>query len=99
MKWTSLRQFVDFLAEKNEIVFIREEVDPVLEIAEIADRVMKAEGPALYFEKVKGSPYPLVINLYGSYRRMSWALGVEDLEEHPKRLKELLTTQAPTGFW
>ncbi|MCE9625257.1 MAG: menaquinone biosynthesis decarboxylase [Deltaproteobacteria bacterium] len=99
MKWTSLRQFVDFLAQKNEIVFIREEVDPILEIAEIADRVMKAEGPALYFEKVKGSPYPLVINLYGSYRRMSWALGVEDLEEHPKRLKELLTTQPPSGFW
>jgi len=99
MKWTSLRQFVDFLAAKGELVTIREEVDPALEIAEIADRVMKAEGPALLFEKVKGSPFPLAINLYGSRRRMSWALGVEDLEEIPRRLRELLTTQPPEGFW
>ncbi|MCC6274149.1 MAG: menaquinone biosynthesis decarboxylase [Deltaproteobacteria bacterium] len=99
MKWSSLRQFIDFLASKGELVTIREEVDPVLEIAEIADRVMKAEGPALLFEKVKGSPFPLAINLYGSRRRMSWALGVEDLEEIPRRLKALLTTQPPEGFW
>jgi len=65
MKWNSLRHFVEFLKDKNEIVFIREEMDPVLEIAEIADRVMKREGPALYFEKVKGSQFPLLINLYG----------------------------------
>lgn len=99
MKWNSLRHFVEFLKDKNELVFVREEVDPLLEITEIADRVMKSEGPALYFEKIKGSPYPVLINLYGSYRRMSWALGVEDLEEHPKRLKELLSTQAPQSFW
>jgi len=99
MKWNSLRHFVDFLKDKKEIVFISEEVDPELEIAEIADRVMKAEGPALYFEKVKGSQFPLVINLYGSKRRMSWSLGVEDLEEHSKHLKGLLTTQPPQSFW
>jgi len=99
MKWTSLRHFLDFLRDKNELVVVREEVDPILEIAEIADRVMKAEGPALLFEKVKGSAFPLAINVYGSRRRMGWALGVEDLEEIPRRLKELLTTQPPTGFW
>src|SRR5262249_7383829 len=99
MRWTSLGQFIQFLKEKNEIVFIREEVDPVLEIAEIADRLMKAEGPALYLEKVRGSRFPVVINLYGSRQRMSWALGVEDLEATAHRLKALLTTQAPEGFW
>ncbi|HCU24958.1 MAG TPA: menaquinone biosynthesis decarboxylase [Deltaproteobacteria bacterium] len=99
MKWTSLRRFLDFLREKNELVTIREPVDPQLEIAEIADRVMKSEGPALLFTHVKGSLFPLAINVYGSRRRMSWALGVEDLEEIPQRLQELLTTQPPAGFW
>lgn len=99
MKWKSLREFVEFLKERGELVVISEEVDPVLEITEIADRVMKAEGPALLFEKVKGSEFPLVINLYGSYRRMSWALGVEDMEEHATHLREMINTQPPAGFW
>ncbi|MFO1462345.1 MAG: menaquinone biosynthesis decarboxylase [bacterium] len=99
MKWSSLRHFLEFLRERGELVTVREPVDPELEIAEIADRVMKAEGPALLFENVKGSAFPVAINVYGSRRRMSWALGVEDLEEQPQRLKELLTTQPPAGFW
>ncbi|MDX1386373.1 MAG: menaquinone biosynthesis decarboxylase, partial [bacterium] len=99
MKWKSLRNFMELLKDRREIHFLSEEVDPVLEITEISDRVMKAGGPALYFENVKGSEFPLVINLYGSYRRMSWALGVEDLEEHSKRLKDLLNTQPPESFW
>ena len=99
LQWKSLRQFLEYLREKGELVTIHEMVDPVLELAEIADRVMKAEGPALLFDNVLGSPFPVAINVYGSRRRMSWALGVEDLEEHPRRLKELLTTQPPTGFW
>jgi 4-hydroxy-3-polyprenylbenzoate decarboxylase len=90
---------VEFLRERNEIIFISEEVDPVLEIAEIADRTVKVGGPALYFERPKGGEFPVVINLYGSYRRMSWALGVEDLEEHARRLRELFHTQPPSGFW
>lgn len=99
MKWNSLRHFVDFLKDRHEVVFIEEEVDPVLVIPEIADRVMKARGPALYFQNPKGSPFPLLINLYGSYKRMSWALGVEDMEEHAERLKNILQTQPPTSFW
>lgn len=99
MKWNSLRHFVEFLQDRREIAFIKEEFDPVLEITEIADRVMKRGGPALYFENVKGSEFPLVINLFGSYRRMSWALGVEDLEEQARRLREILQTQPPQGWW
>lgn len=99
MNWKSLRHFVEFLKDRKEIVFISEEVDPVLEITEIADRVMKARGPALFFENVKGSEFPLIINLYGSYQRMSWALGADDMEEHAARLKEILNTQPPETFW
>lgn len=99
MKWKSLRNFLEFLKDRRELQIITQEVDPILEITEIADRVMKAGGPALYFENVRGSEYPLLINLYGSYRRMSWALGVEDLEEHAQHLKELLNTQPPQSFW
>ncbi len=96
---TSLQDFISFLEQKKQLVRIREEIDPVLEIAEIADRAVKQNGPALLFENVKGSAFPVLINLYGSYQRMSWALGVEDMEEHPKRLRELLKTHPPQSFW
>ncbi len=99
MKWNSLRHFVEFLRDKKEIVMISEEIDPVLEITEITDRVSKQGGPALFFEKPKGSSFPLVINLYGSKKRMSWALGTEDFEEHASRLRQTLNTQPPQTFW
>ena len=54
---------------------ITREIDPVLEVSEIAQRVMRAGGPALLFEQVKGSRFPLLINTYATRRRMSWALG------------------------
>ena len=56
----SLQEFINFLESKNELVRIKEECDPVLEITEIADRVMKKGGPALLFEKVKNSPFPQI---------------------------------------
>ncbi|MFO1520089.1 MAG: menaquinone biosynthesis decarboxylase [bacterium] len=95
----SLQDFVRFLEERKELVRIREAVDPNLEIAEIADRVMKKGGPALLFENVKGSEFPVLINAFGSWKRMAWALGAEDVEEHAQRLKELLKTQPPHSFW
>ena len=60
---------------------------------------MKKGGPALFFEKVKGSNFPLLINLYGSRKRMSWALGVEDFEEQSNRLKTTLKMEPPHSFW
>jgi 4-hydroxy-3-polyprenylbenzoate decarboxylase len=98
-RFSSLQNFVEFLEDRHELVRIREEVDPVLEISEITDRVTKKGGPALLFEKVKGSEFPVLINTYGSYRRMSWALGVENLEEHAERLRSLLKTHPPQSFW
>ncbi|MBX3193129.1 MAG: menaquinone biosynthesis decarboxylase [Labilithrix sp.] len=97
MAYDGLRAFVDALAREREgeLVRIQRRVDPHLEIAEIADRTMKAGGPALLFEDVAGSRFPLLINAYGSRRRMSRALGVSDLEEHARAIAELVHTRAP----
>jgi 4-hydroxy-3-polyprenylbenzoate decarboxylase len=101
MAYDGLRAFVETLereasvAGMAELVRIQREVDPYLEIAEIADRVMKSGGPALLFENVKGSRFPLLINAYGSRRRMSRALGVDDLEEHARTIEQLVHTRAP----
>jgi 4-hydroxy-3-polyprenylbenzoate decarboxylase len=95
MAYDGLRAFVETLERENELVRVRREVDPNLELAEIADRTMKAGGPALLFENVRGSRFPLLINAYGSRRRMSRALGVEDLEQHAKAIEALVHTRAP----
>ncbi|MCL2725888.1 MAG: menaquinone biosynthesis decarboxylase [Polyangiaceae bacterium] len=95
MAYDGLRAFVSVLERQGELVRIAREVDPYLELAEIADRTMKASGPALLFENVKGSRFPLLINAYGSRRRMSLALGVEDLEEHACKIADLVHARAP----
>ncbi|MEN6500255.1 MAG: menaquinone biosynthesis decarboxylase, partial [Rectinema sp.] len=72
MAYSGLREFISFLDSKGELARISVEVDPILEITEIADRVMKEGGPALLFEHVRGSAWPLLINAYGSEKRMAW---------------------------
>jgi len=71
----SLRTFLDLLTRENEIVTIKAEVDPYLELAEIHRRVISAGGPALLFERVKGSRYPVVTNMFGTERRIDLAFG------------------------
>lgn len=71
----SLRTFLDRLTRENEIVTIKAEVDPYLELAEIHRRVISDGGPALLFERVKGSRYPVVTNLFGTERRIDLAFG------------------------
>src|SRR5918998_4205758 len=71
----SLRTFLDLLNRENEIVTIKAEVDPYLELAEIHRRVIAEGGPALLFERVKGSRYPVVTNLFGTARRIDLAFG------------------------
>ena len=90
MIFSDLREFIGFLEDKKELVRIKTEVDPILEVTEITDRISKKGGPALLFEKVKGSEMPLVINLFGSYDRMSWALGMDDFNAMPQRFSSLL---------
>ena len=71
----SLRSFLDTLTRENQIVTIKSEVDPYLEIAEIHRRVIAEGGPALLFKHVKGSRFPVVTNLFGTERRIELAFG------------------------
>jgi 4-hydroxy-3-polyprenylbenzoate decarboxylase len=95
MAYDGMNAFVRALEEKGSLVRIRREVDPYLEVAAIADRAMKSHGPALLFERVRGSRFPLLINAYGSRERMSLALGVDDLEQHARGIEELVKMKAP----
>jgi 4-hydroxy-3-polyprenylbenzoate decarboxylase len=73
-------KFLEALESRRDLVRVQFPVDPYLEITEIADRVMKRGGPALLFEKVKGSSFPLAINCFGSQERIKLALGINRLE-------------------
>jgi len=90
-----LKGFISLLESKGELVRVREKVSYNLEIAEITDRVSKSNGPALFFENVENSDFPVVTNLFGSYKRMAWALGVEEIEDVPKRIEKLLSQKPP----
>jgi 4-hydroxy-3-polyprenylbenzoate decarboxylase len=96
--YRDLRAFIERLEREGELKRIGVEVDPVLEITEIADRSTKAGGPALLFEKPKGSRVPLLINALGSERRMNLALEVSALEEVADRIKGMLDFQSPQGL-
>ena len=98
MVCNDLREFIEFLENKKELVRIKSEVDPILEVTEITDRISKKQGPALLFEKVKGSPYPIAINLFGSYQRMAWALGLNDFGEIGQQFASLLKTDPDMKF-
>jgi 4-hydroxy-3-polyprenylbenzoate decarboxylase len=93
-----LRDWIALLESENELVRVQAEVDPHLEITEITDRVVKAGGPALLFESVIGASHPLLINQFGTERRMCLALGVESLDEAGSKLGEVLEMQPPQGL-
>jgi 4-hydroxy-3-polyprenylbenzoate decarboxylase len=92
-----LRDWIALLEREGELVRIAAEADPELEITEIADRAMKAGGPALLFEHPKGSTLPLLINQFGTERRICLAFGVETLDEAATRISSLLELQPPRG--
>lgn len=96
MAYKDLREFLKLLEQKGLLKRINSEVDPILEISEITDRMCKSQrgGKALFFEKVKGSQYPVVTNIFGSFERMGLALEVEKLDDIAGRIEELLN-QAP----
>ncbi|HKW90001.1 MAG TPA: menaquinone biosynthesis decarboxylase [Candidatus Acidoferrales bacterium] len=98
MAYRDLREFLSRLEREGELHRITAEVDPVLEITEITDRVTKAGGPALLFEHPKGSRVPVVINLLGSQRRMNLALEVSDIEDVAQRVRSFLDVETPQGF-
>jgi 4-hydroxy-3-polyprenylbenzoate decarboxylase len=90
MAYKDLQDFIRKLDSEGELCRISKEVDPYLEITEITDRVSKAGGPALLFEHVKGSDYPVLINAMGSERRMALALGVDNLSAKQKKIADLI---------
>jgi 4-hydroxy-3-polyprenylbenzoate decarboxylase len=98
MAYRDLRQFMAALDARGLLKRVKAEVDPELEIAEINDRVVKSGGPALLFENCKGSKFPCVVNLFGSFERMRMALEVEDLDDVGKGMLEFLEPEIPASF-
>lgn len=100
MAYSDFQDFLARLEREGELRRIKQEVDPYLEITEISDRVMKMDsgGPALLFEHPKGSNFPLAINVFGSRKRMSMALGVTDLEDIACEIESLLKPEVPSGL-
>ncbi|HET8636194.1 MAG TPA: menaquinone biosynthesis decarboxylase, partial [Acidobacteriaceae bacterium] len=110
MAYDDLREWIKALEKAGELKRVREEVDPVLEMAEITDRASKSGakgagkgrepgGPALLFENVKGyAGATVLMNQFGSERRMKLALGVDSLDEVAGRIRALLEVKSPEGL-
>ncbi|MDI6800307.1 MAG: menaquinone biosynthesis decarboxylase [Actinomycetota bacterium] len=97
MAFKDLREFIKFLEERGELKRVSATVDPILEMTEIVDRISKASGPAVLFEKAKGSKMPVLMNAFGTTARMAWALGVDNLDEVGERVRKLTSFGSPTG--
>jgi 4-hydroxy-3-polyprenylbenzoate decarboxylase len=93
-----LRAWIKLLEREGELVRVGTEVDPDLEITEITDRTVKAGGPALLFENVKGSEHPLLINQFGTERRMCLALDAPSLDAVAEKVSDVLEMQPPEGL-
>ncbi|GAB3025127.1 4-hydroxy-3-polyprenylbenzoate decarboxylase [Bowmanella dokdonensis] len=101
MKYKDLRDFVAQLEKAGELKRVTMEIDPVLEMTEIADRTLRAGGPAILFENPKGFDMPVLANLFGTPRRVAMGMGqesVESLREVGKLLAYLKEPDPPKGF-
>jgi 4-hydroxy-3-polyprenylbenzoate decarboxylase len=101
MKYQDLRDFITQLEKRGLLKRIRQEVDPALEMTEICDRTLRAGGPALLFENVKGSEFPVLGNLFGTTERVALGMGeesVEALREVGKLLAFLKEPEPPKGM-
>lgn len=97
----NLREFIWLLEQRGQLARVTQPISPYLEITEITDRVCKGpadRNKALLFEHAQGSDIPVLINAFGSAQRMSWALGVERLEELTQRLTRLLDLRPPQSL-
>ena len=90
MRFIDIREFIQFLESKGELVRVKTPVSNDLEITEITDRVVKAGGPALLFENVVGYDIPVLINIYGSSQRIAWALGGDHIDHLGNRIRKML---------
>lgn len=102
MDYRDLRDFMAKLEQLGELRRITLEVDPRLEMTEVADRTLRAGGPALLFENPKGHRIPVLANLFGTPRRVALGMGeesVEALREVGKLLAFLKEPEPPKGLW
>ena len=101
MQYKDLRDFIEKLESMGELKRVSMEVDPNLEMTEICDRTLRAGGPAILFENVKGHSVPVLGNLFGTTRRVALAMGKEDLtglRELGELLAFLKEPTPPAGF-
>ena len=101
MKYDDLRDFIAQLEKQGELKRIKAEVSTHLEMTEICDRVLRAEGPALLFENVKGHNMPVLANLFGTPKRVAMGMGadsIDALREIGKLLSYLKEPEPPKGL-
>ena len=89
MKYSDLREFIAQLEANGDLKRIKAEVSPRLEMTEICDRVLRAGGPALLFERPAGHDIPVLANLFGAVRRVAAAMGVAKGQENRSALREI----------
>ncbi len=101
MPFRDLQEFVRYLESTGQLKRVRAEVDPVLEVTEITERVFRDGGPALLFERPKGSSTPLLMNIFGTMSRVKAALGREPAEIGHELLNLAAKVNPPTlsGLW
>ncbi len=101
MKYQDLRDFIQQLEARGELKRIQHPIDPNLEMTEIADRTLRAGGPALLFENAIGYDMPVLCNLFGTAKRVALGMGREDvsaLREVGELLAFLKEPEPPRGF-
>ncbi len=101
MKYRDLRDFIEQLEQRGQLKRIHQEIDPNLEMTEIADRTLRAGGPALLFENPRGSDIPVLANLFGTPERVALGMGeesVDALREVGKLLAYLKEPEPPKGL-
>src|SRR6201988_2722170 len=98
MALRDLRDWIALLEREGELARVSAEVDPDLEITEGVDRTGKSGGPALLFERQEGSRHRLLINQFGTERRMCLAFGVDRLDDVARKVSDVLEMQPPAGL-
>ena len=96
--YTDLRDFMKALDKDGDLLRVKEELDPRLEITEILDRAVKEGGPAVLFERVKGFGVPVLGNVMGTHRRMLKALGISSYDEVDQRINAFFDVKQPQGL-
>ena len=98
MTFESLGEFLSTLETRGDLVRVRRPVSRDLEITEVTQRVLRADGPALLFENVPGATMPVVTNLLGSPRRIALALGADSVDQVAERVGRLVKLRPPAGI-